>query len=549
MSLCSSTKCVLLADNDPDVYDSACFLLEAAGYTIKAAQSLAEGKQLLKEEIIHAAVIDLRLTDNQHPEDISGFALGNELPDHIPFVIFTAYRDIDNLRHAMSEVGAKDVIDKNASDASEQLLYAVEKLFAEHVKPNFDLAIRGSVDPSEVAAQIELPHATGREKTARAETSRVATGDDICIILRTLFSTATRITVRYLFEEYANTMASHSGAVLLCVYPEYTNGHPGAPMVVKFSSRIKIAQEEENYENLMRYIGGTRLAVLDQSASSHHIGALSYRLLGQADPNGLRHFYDLFRDPKMDAKILGDKLVHFLREAFQIIYASAEEREVNLLTHYADCLNLSPTKLLVCSESVDIKWEDGQTYWPEVGFHLPDPISWVLAGEAWRGYPIKTKLCLCHGDLHSRNILVDSAMGFWLIDFERAIVSHCLRDFAELETDIKFQLSSFSGLEEYYQLETMLADESAFFPNPDTPLFDEPLPPAVDRAFQIIRGLRLLMKDRFPTAQKAIEYDLALLMSTLNVIRLHTTTRASQRLAYFSAGLLCKKIRNDMVHQ
>ena len=42
--------------------------------------------------------------------------------------------------------------------------------------------------------------------------------------------------------------------------------------------------------------------------------------------------------------------------------------------------------------------------------------------------------------LHSRNVLVDNSGNGWFIDFARARKSHALRDFVELETDIKFAL-------------------------------------------------------------------------------------------------------------
>ena len=68
----------------------------------------------------------------------------------------------------------------------------------------------------------------------------------------------------------------------------------------------------------------------------------------------------------------------------------------------------------------------------------------------------KTYVAWCHGDLHSRNILVDDSGHGWLIDFARSKKSHVLRDFIELETDIKFALLPTTQLDTLISLETRL---------------------------------------------------------------------------------------------
>jgi len=66
---------------------------------------------------------------------------------------------------------------------------------------------------------------------------------------------------------------------------------------------------------------------------------------------------------------------------------------------------------------------------------LPNPLHWLARDEA-------TVMPVCrsitHGDLQADNILMNDAGDCWLIDFYRTYPSHILRDFVELETDIKF---------------------------------------------------------------------------------------------------------------
>ena len=51
--------------------------------------------------------------------------------------------------------------------------------------------------------------------------------------------------------------------------------------------------------------------------------------------------------------------------------------------------------------------------------------------------------CVAHGDLHADNFFVDSTHMTWLIDFEHTGRTHALRDFVELEADIKLRLSAY----------------------------------------------------------------------------------------------------------
>lgn len=533
MTTSTSEKTLLLADNDPHVYHSARFMLQAAGYRVRSAQSLDEGRQIIQNDIVHAAVIDLRLTDNQQADDISGFTLGNELPAHIPFVIFTAYRDIDNLRHALSEIGAKDVIDKNAADASEQLLKAVDNMFSKHVAQNFHLKLSGTVTVETIASRIEVSPAAAK-----------VSSDDICAILRTLFAEALQIDLRLLFDEQAPNGFVSSGAVLLCVYPIYAQGHQGAPMVVKFSSRERTRHEEERYANLLRYLGGTRLAILEEKAYSRAVGALCYRFFGQAKPDLLRHFSDLLCDFEVDAITLSEKLIHFLSETFAIIYATAKAKKIDLYRHYADCFGLTAAKLHTAVEVLSLDRREGLVYWPALARHLPDPIAWIAPNDRWRNAERVTQTCLCHGDLHGRNILVDGDLGFWLIDFERAENSHCLRDIAELEVDIKFQLCAQIDSGEYLIFETILLNQwqpERQVPSDSTAV---QLRPSARRALQIVSHLRSFILHSF-SAREAAQYEAALLITTLNFMRLKSTPRHKQRLAYLSAALLCEKINDE----
>jgi len=107
-----SPKLILLVDNDLDVLESVKYNLETAGYEVLTADSPEKARELLEREIVHLAIVDVRLEYEDRAEDISGFDVARELPDYIPCVIFTAYEDRESIRKALGEVGAKASLDK-----------------------------------------------------------------------------------------------------------------------------------------------------------------------------------------------------------------------------------------------------------------------------------------------------------------------------------------------------------------------------------------------------------------------------------------------------
>jgi hypothetical protein len=63
-----------------------------------------------------------------------------------------------------------------------------------------------------------------------------------------------------------------------------------------------------------------------------------------------------------------------------------------------------------------------------------------LAIISERQFMRPTYVCTTHGDLNESNILVDGSGHAWLIDFESTGLGHILRDIAELDTVVRFNL-------------------------------------------------------------------------------------------------------------
>ncbi len=535
-------KQILVADNDLSALGSVAYLLQSAGYSVFVAESPEAFREQLAIHVVHACIIDMRLTDNQHVEDVSGFSVARELPEDIPFIIYTAYQDIVNLRQALSDVGAADMVDKKVPDAPEQLLEAVDKLFTESVPVNFDLEIHGNISTEDISDGIKLPDSSLTNPSS----------EDIRQILCKIFERAKSILIEPLFGENRDWLDGRSRSVLLYVRPQYEDGGFGTPMVVKFGAVAQIHQEAENYALLLRFIGGTRLTILEQTSYAREIGALCYRLFGPTDLQPIAHFCDLFTDSSMPVTEIASLVRNFFDEAFTSIYEQAESETIDLFAHYASLLELDIAEMRQMvneffreCDGVTPSIEDQTAYWHQLDCTLPNPMLWLTPDRQWRSMPVQTKVCLCHGDMHSHNLLVDSAPSLWLIDFERVATCHWLRDYVELETDIKFQLGLQLSLPEFLAVEEGLLEGKTVDVLRQKGEDASPTSSygVAAQAYRFIELLRSDAKQRFGLPDDMTEYYAALLINTLYVMQLRSTSTIVMEQAYLSASLLCSELQ------
>lgn len=175
---------------------------------------------------------------------------------------------------------------------------------------------------------------------------------------------------------------------------------------------------------------------------------------------------------------------------------------------------------------------------PEVDRPLPNPIYWIRE----RNLHALTRLCTTHGDLHGGNVFVDANHQCWLIDFARTGEGHILRDFIELETDIKFSLLSETSWPILYEFELALASPRRFgeLQGLPCPFTQEEL----RKAFEAIKTLRRLAHDVVKPSDDMYEYYCGLLYQTLNIVRLRKISPFHKRHALLSAALICEQLDN-----
>lgn len=523
-----SPQHVLVIDNDIDVLRSVKYNLEVSGFKVTVAQTPEEARYHLDNDIIHLAVIDVRLKHEDLPGDISGFDIARELPNYIPCIIFTAYEDTSSIRTALGELKAKDIINKSREKAAQKLVEKVHEIFATSIKTNFLLHINGAVSLSELALSVRV-----------SEEMRVSpTPEDVQQILQTLFHDAVSISLARLLRLELLPTSTQSGSALVEVRPQYESAW-GTRIIVKLSDRNEIANESLNYKKIKPFLGGNRLAVYEGEAYSRDVGGIVYRLIDTKLDEQISTFGELYESSETDTII--QLLDVFFKETFSDLYTDARRQTLNLTEIYTEALHLTPEKLFDAIEQFhpkalsDLQLRfDGLvgTYW--------NPILWVLPGNAFRVFRREArKKCLCHGDLHSRNILVDSSLRFWLIDFARAAESHALRDFAELETDIKFNLLQVFDLRQLVSFEEVLLISTNFDSSDDKVLFDDE---NIQRAYEVVLALRRSARRLLNLTGDMEGYYIALLFHTLNVLRLKHITTLKKEHALLAASLLAQRL-------
>ncbi len=522
----NSKSHILVADNDPDSLAAVRFNMKMAGYEVFTATNPVQAKDVLDKQIIHLAIIDMRLTSDKEIEH-SGFDVAAHIPSYIPFIIYTAFGNDESVRQAVVRAGAKDCLDKKKPGAASELVETIERLRKAYVKVNLNLEIQGEVTCNEIADKIEI--VSDKESRASAE--------DVRQIFQSLFCDANSISISSMFSPQPTV--TQAGSVVVLVHPCYTEGR-GEAQVVKFSEMSATRQEEENYHHIKPLLGGMRLAVLNGTAYSHEIGGLIYTLIDGRDWEKIQLFSDYFYNNDKDT--IAHSLDQFFRQTFGNIFVNAATKTVNIniTEDYCSGFHLTPQKLTVAMRELrPAQSSESHLYFEGLEGTFLNPVRWSLIDEEFRKFEVNSRACLCHGDLHGRNILVNSDGHYWLIDFARVAESHAVRDFVELETDLKFNIVKDIDLTALFPFEWALLTPQRFKDEvPEVEFKSESLA----KVYKVIAKLRQVAAESLALNGDMREYYEALLFNTLNVLRLKHIAATKKEHALLSASLLCGRL-------
>jgi CheY-like chemotaxis protein len=520
---------VLVVDNDPHFRHSVALLLDAKGYTVFTASTRLEAMQIASRERVHVAVLDVRMESDPDHDDMSGLVLARELDPLIIKIMLTAYPSVEVVRSSFGDdVLAFTFVAKD--ECPERLLAALSRSFAEKVRINFDLSIRWQgIQLEEVAREIELG---GNLPLAVVQAEVKET-------LGKLFYQSDEIRVAPLIPADRTRSISQSGAALVKVEPRYQGGGWGAPVVVKLAARGMIDVEARNYEQYVeRFIAGFRHTLLRDKVQTHLLGGIIYTLVGTPleECVDLGTFY-----VEHPAREVVEVLEGLFTETCRHWYDNREaKRTLDLLELYARPLKLSADRLEAALREVGLSdWAGGSDAWhkmPGSRHTLVNPVEWLRRHP---GLPAQISLCYTHGDIHSRNVLVDRNRQAWLIDFYRSGPGHLFRDLIELESDVKFILLGDADLAGLFRFEKALLSASHFGDTTTLPGFRQS---ELKKAYTVVQGIRQIASGLADPGTDMLDYYQGLLLQTLAMIRLRHVPRLKKCHAYLSASLLCRQL-------
>jgi DNA-binding response OmpR family regulator len=522
---------ILIVDNDLDRLDSTQTLLESTGYRVFSAETLAKARELLTRERVHVALLDIRMEADADPADTSGLKFATEVDPVVAKIIVTAYPSFEAAIQALGPVGGMHAVDFILKQQGpEALLAAVERAFRERLRINFDLHIHWHVGLTldQAADEIEL-----RDYTLQV------IGNEVEETLSRLFYAASEIMVSPLMPGYRSHMISGSGAALLKVEPHYPDRGWGFPSVVKLAPRDKILTEVHNYEQYVEgLIAGFRHTKLEHQVQTHLLGGIVYTLVGTPfeECTDLATFY-----AEHSAKEVIQVLKRLFLETCGPWYADRKPRQVHdLVELYAKPLKLSAEKLEAGLQEAGLSCGTGEEAArceiPGLKGTFLNPVEW------WRRHPELPALswqCNTHGDLHSRNVLVDRHGQGWLIDFYRTGPGHLFRDLIELECDLKFVLLETTDLSSLLRFERALLSASEFGDRPTLPSFREA---ELKKAFVVVLGIRQIASELAGPGADMLNYYQGLLLQTLNMIRLRHVLPLKKQHAFLAASGLCQRL-------
>jgi len=534
----SLEKRVLIVDNVDMVRQNTADLLASRKYQVFIARGqgdalLEDAWRLAAQARCHMALIDLRLIDDLQEADWTGFALAVEMARACSWVVcamLTSFGSFDLAIRARAEGVDLEFISKEIDPKTQ--LQQVEQIFNRRVRCHWNQELIGFDELTRVELEKRVAQFAA-DTNLDLETANL----EVRELLGRLFPNAEKLQLRLLNPPQPSQTLLQTHSILLGVIP-FRQGSDLPEVVVKLAGHAAISTEIKNYHEFVKgQVEEQRFARFEHSAFTWHLAGIVYSLIGTALHRTMT-FKQFYADKKNSVQDLAAVLENLFDGAMRRWYARTEEKEMDLVEHYFGALCMKEARL----NSLLWKDKDAIPIKP-LASPLPNPQHWLE--KAAHHSKIFAQQNIIHGDLHSRNILVGPHRGVWLIDFERTGYGHALRDFIELETDIKFNLLQCKSGEMnlFVELEmALLAQDMRTLTRKNMttpPTLQGHLP--FERAFQTITHVRQHARARIYHADMR-DYFWGLLLETLFVATLDSLPDSPRTRATISAGLLCVRL-------
>ena len=510
---------ILILEDDPLWQITLSEVLEPLVEHVVTVATLADALDILDKRYFNVALVDLSLHDGD-AKDTQGLEFlrqldARNLEDTVRCIILSAYGTNKRVRAVFHDYRVVDFLEKGEFSPKELVKAIEQALEANHLDRDLDIQLSNGHD---------LGHLWERFTWARRE-DPFQLQPELYDLLRRLFPDTESLLIRDL-------PAGQSGAGVLQVEPYYAAG-AGTPVVVKFGKKEKIRQEHDNYTRYVQQFVGSYSSTQLRHALGRVMGAVSYQLIG-TELNAVVSFADYYR--QHTAEEVCSALDHLFCNTCGRWYDNREgiRRSRDFLKLYQSGLHIKWDEVWQGAAATGVDLDNGHIEFPGLAGKYVNPKQWLAANA--ENARIASWQATTHGDLNEHNILVTPLGDCWLIDFYRTGPGHILRDAAELETAIKFNLAEIDDLAEYQRFERRLLEQIKL---------NEPVEMgtrnSLYKPFTVVSHLRKLADPMAGATNEMPEYYWGLLLTTLNLLRLEPL-RPHWRKALLSAALVCERL-------
>jgi len=515
---------VLIVEDDEHWIETFRLVLDGKVAALASATTVDAAIALLDKHYFNVAIVDLSL-EPSNSADETGMRFLAAMRDRgldsvIAPIMCTGYGGLNSAVEALRDFKVVDFLPKLEFSAQRLTEDVVKALERHHCREPL---------PIEVDGERPLASLWKRHKWARREPVDELAAE-LHDLLRRLFRPADALWVQPL-------TAGQSGAAVLRVQPTY-GAMAGEPAIVKFGKREKIDIERQAYEKYIDLYVSSLSTTQLESAAGRAMGALRYRLIGTA-VNEVESFAAFYA--RYDVTRIKQALDNLFKRTCMRWYDNRQQpaRPRNLVDLYVKGTHIRWNEVWSGAARSGIDLSSPTLHFPGIVEALPNPRHWLKQIDYVYSLPVW--LAVTHGDLNEHNILVTRDGRCWLIDFYRTDLGHILRDFVELETGIKFNLTPTLDMAQRAEFERLLLAQ----PELGAPVACAETEPYA-KAAAVIFHLRSLAADALGFGADSTEYYAALLLQSLNLLRLGFLHRGheqhSRGQVLLSAALLCQRL-------
>ena len=336
------TKTILIADNLLEFLATRREFLESAGYRVLVATSPEETIDLLRNEWVHLAILDIRLTDNDDANDESGLQIA-KAPEfrHIPKIMLTSYPSYESVREAMGQAaaGLPPAVDYLGKiEGPQAMLDAVDSALAKHLRLNWDLQIHWTDQwPAELAGFVAL--LSSQMSTARQDQLAQEAED----LLRRLFLDFTEISIgRILWRRL--------GRAAVIVFAINEQGQE-QQFLVTCGAVAAIASERTRADDCARLLDSSSILRRTAYAETLHLAANCYEVAGHHLDSAKSLLEYVRQNGLRESVAVVERVVQNFWLQDRSTYLASTQ--ISLFELFAERLSLDATFVADCARKID----------------------------------------------------------------------------------------------------------------------------------------------------------------------------------------------------